>query len=183
MKLLKLNVQVITLLFSIITMTSCSNDDDNNKSMDPVIPIEVGSNVIVTNTFQSTNFTEDVELPVETLFMVDEGSLAAAANVGNGVEFPSYLLNLYDIDIDGNSINFDVVAEANDPTYGALFRILEVDTYDRYYFTFDSSQNVSGFTASNSSVNLRIDSNNVLVVEIGEGYDFNPDQSFTITLN
>jgi len=36
---------------------------------------------------------------------------------------------------------------------------------------------------SNSSVNLRIDSDKVLVVEIGEGYDFKPGQNFTITLN
>ena len=61
--------------------------------------------------------------------------------------------------------------------------MLEADTFDRYYLTFDEAQNVNGFTSSNANLNLRIDSANVLVIVIGEGYDFNPDQSFTITLN
>lgn len=180
MKHLKLNSLLIALLFSVVTITSCSDDDDNN-SVTP--PITLGSNITVTNTFQSTAFTMDAELPVEQLFMMDAGALAATNTISDAVEFPAYLLNLYDIDIDKNSISFDVVAEADDPTYGDLFRVLEPATFDRYYLTFDSDQNVNGFTSSNSSVNLRIDSANVLVVEIGEGYDFNPDQSFTITLN
>lgn len=184
MKHLKLNSLLIALFFSAIGLTSCSRDDDNNRdTQETMPPIALGSSVTVTNTFQSTAFTMDAELPVEDLFMMPSGALAATANVGAAVEFPAYLLNLYDIDINENTISFDVVAEANDPTYGDLFRVLEPATFDRYYLTFDSAQNVNGFTSSNSSVNLRIDSANVLVVEIGEGYDFNPSQSFTITLN
>lgn len=178
MKHLKLNSLFITLLFSVITFTSCSDDDDNVTP-----PITLGSGVTVTNTFQSTAFTMDAELAIEDLFMMDAGALAATSTVNNTVEFPAYLLNLYDIDINENSISFDIVAEAGDPTYGDLFRVLEANTYDRYYLTFANAQNVNSFTSSNTSVNLRIDSANVLVVEIGEGYDFNPDQSFTITLN
>tara|TARA_R110002126_G_scaffold100897_1_gene232655 strand:- start:3512 stop:4057 length:546 start_codon:yes stop_codon:yes gene_type:complete len=181
MKHLKLNYLLITLLFSAFTLTSCDRDDDNNHRN--TSPITLGSSVTVTNTFQSTAFTMDAELPVEDLFMMPSGSLAATANVGSAVEFSAYLLNLYDIDINENTITFDVVAEANDPTYGNLFRVLEPATFDRYYLTFDEAQDVSGFTSSNPSVNLRIDSANIIVVEIGEGYDFNPDQSFTITLN
>ena len=90
---------------------------------------------------------------------------------------------LFDINISEDSIAFEVIAPANDPTFGSLFRILEAGTFDRYYFTFDEAQNVNGFSSSNPSVNLRIDAPNVLVVEIGEGYDFNPDQAFTISLN
>ena len=179
MKLLKFNKLFISLLFSTVVLTSCSDDDSNTA----VQPITLGSVVTVTNTFQSTAFTNDVELAIEDLFMMPSGALAATANVGSAVEFPAYLLNLYDIDIDENTITFDVVAEANDPTYGDLFRVLEPATFDRYYLTFGEAQDVSGFTSSNPSVNLRIDSANILVVEIGEGYDFNPDQSFTITLN
>ena len=37
-------------------------------------------------------------------------------------------------------------------------------------------------STSNNSVVLRVDSANVLVVEIGEGYDMNPPQSFEIAL-
>mgnify|MGYP001801156958 CR=1 FL=1 len=181
MKNLKLNRVFVALLLSTITITftSCDNDDDNTK----IAPIQAGSSVTVTNTFQSTAFTQDAELAIEELFQVPAGSLAATATVDDQVEFPAYLLNLYDIDISRNSIDFEVVAEADDQTYGDLFRVLEPNTFDRYYFTFTEAQNVNSFTSSNSSVTLRLDSDNVLVVEIGEGYDFNPDQSFSITLN
>lgn len=163
------------LSFSLFTFTSCDKDDDT--------PIALDSSVTVTNTFQSTAFTSDAEEAIEALFQAPAGSLAATATVSNAVEFPAYLLNLYDIDIDENSISFEVVAQSDDPNYGTLFRVLEANTYDRYYFTFDDAQEVNGFTSSNSSVNLRIDSDKVLVVEIGEGYDFKPGQSFTIDLD
>ncbi len=176
MRMTKMKFLYLGLVLSIVTLTSCDDDD-------PVPRITIGSSVTVTNTFESTAFTNGVETDIEDLFMLPAGSLAASANVGSGVEFPAYLLNLYDIDIDGNSIRFEVVAQTGDPTYGDLFRILEPATFDRYYLTFDNAQNVNGASSSNSSVNLRIDSGSVLVVEIGEGYDFKPGQNFTITLN
>jgi len=164
-----------SLLFTSMAFVSCSDDDSS--------PITLGESVTVTNTFQSTSFTDDAELAIEDLFQQPAGSLKATSDVSSAVEFPAYLLNLYDIDIDESSIKFTVVAQANDPNYGTLFRILEPETFDRYYFTFASEQNVDGFTTSNSAVNLRIDSESVLVVEIGAGYDFKPGQSFSITLN
>lgn len=173
---------MLGLLFSLFTFTSCNSDDDDNDEV-IVPPITLGSSVTVTNTFQSTAFTAGAEQAIEDLFQVPTNSLAATANVGAAVEFPAYLLNLYDIDIDENSIKFEVVAPIDDPTYGDLFRILEADTKDRYYLTFDAIQNVTGASSNNSSVSLRIDSNKILVVEIGEGYDFKPGQNFTITLN
>lgn len=175
MKYLKLNFLLLAILTATV-FTSCS-DDDNTTT-----PITLGSNVTVTNTFQSTAFTEDAELAIEDLFQMPTGALAATATINANVEFSAYLLNLYDIDINENSIRFEVVAQADDATYGSLFRILEADTYDRYYLTFDKAQNVNSFTSSNSSVKLRMDTNNILVVEIGEGYDFKPGQNFTITL-
>ncbi len=165
------------LLLPITTFTSCDKDDDET------MPITLGSSVTVTNTFQSNSFTAGAEQAIEDLFQVPAGSLAATANVGAAVEFPAYLLNLYDIDIDENSITFKVVAQAGDPTYGDLFRVLEAETVDRYYLTFDAAQNVAGASSNNSSVSLRIDSNKVLVVEVGEGFDFKPGTTFTITLN
>lgn len=99
------------------------------------------------------------------------------------LNFLPTFLTYYDIDIDENSIKFEVVAQSDDPTYMDLFRVLEADTYDRYYLTFDVAQNVNGATSSNASVNLSIDSDKVLVVEIGKGYDFKPGQNFTSTLN
>ncbi len=178
MKFSKINFLFLGLLFSLTTFISCSDDDDT-----PIIPISLGSSVTVTNTFQSTAFTMGAEVAIEDLFQAPAGSLAATANVGAAVEFPAYLLNLYDIDINENSINFEVVAQADDPNYGTLFRVLEADTYDRYYLTFNSAQDVTNFTSNNSSVSLRIDSDKVLVVEIGEGFDFKTGASFAITLN
>ncbi len=173
MKQLKINFWTL-LILSIVFVTSCSDDDD--------YPIIEGSNVTVSNTFQSSSITAGVETTIEELFQMDAGSLAASASIAEAVEFPAYLLGLYDIDIDDSSISFDLVAPADDPTYGSLFRTLEAGTVDRYYLTFDEAQNVSGFTSSTSAVNLRIDSDRVLVVEIGEGFSFNPGSSFTITL-
>ena len=163
------------LFLSLVTFTSCDKDDDQ--------AITLGSSVTVTNTFQATAFTNGAELAIEDLFQAPAGSLAATASVGTAVEFPAYLLGLYDIDIAENSIKFTVVAPSDDPNYGTLFRVLEADTYDRYYLTFDEAQNVESFTSSNVAVTLRTDSDKVLVVEIGEGYDFKTGQSFTITLN
>lgn len=177
MQFAKIKLFLLGLLFSVVTFTSCDDDDGI-----PTTPISLGSSVTVTNTFQSDAFTAGAELAIEDLFQVPAGSLAATANVGTALEFSAYLLNLYDIDIDENSISFEVVAQTDDPTYGDLFRILEAGTTDRYYLTFDQAQEVAEATSSNSSVNLRIDSDKVLVVEIGEGYDFKPGQNFTITL-
>ncbi len=179
MQFSKFHFLILGLLFSLTTFTSCGDDE----AVDPIIPITLGSSVTVTNTFQSTAFTNGAEQAIEDLFQAPAGSLAATANVGAAVEFPAYLLNLYDIDIKENSISFEVVAQTDDPNYGTLFRVLEADTYDRYYLAFDNAQDVNEFSSSNSSVNLRIDSDKILVVEIGEGYDFKPGQNFTITLN
>lgn len=172
MKLLKLNFSLLVLLFA---LTSCDKDEDK-------LPIISGSSVTVTNTFTSDAFTGGTETAIEDLFMVDAGSLAATATVIDGVEFPAYLLNLYDIDIDQTSITFTVVAQDGDPTYGDLFRVLEAGTTDRYYLTFAEDQNVNSSSSNNSSVNLRIDSDRVLVVEVGEGFDFKPNASFSISL-
>ena len=178
MKFSKFNFLFLGLVLSLTTFIACDNDDD-----DPTFPITLGSSVRVTNTFESTAFTAGTEEAIEDLFQVPAGSLAAIANVGAAVEFPAYLLNLYDIDIDESSITFEVVAQEDDPTYGDLFRILEADTFDRYYLTFDNAQAVNGFSSNNASVSLRIDSDKIIVVEIGEGFDFKPGATFTITLN
>ena len=180
MKFSKINFLFLGLIFSLATFTSCGDDDDTPT---PIIPISLGSSVTVTNTFQSTAFTMGAEQAIEDLFQAPAGSLAATANVGAAVEFPAYLLNLYDIDIDENSISFEVVAAIDDPTYMDLFRVLEADTYDRYYLTFNNAQEVTEFTSNNPSVSLRLDSDKILVVEIGEGFDFKPGATFTITLN
>ena len=173
MKFSKLTFLPLILFCGIVSFTACSDD----------AAISSGAEVTVTNTFQATAQTSDVETTIEDVFQMPAGSLAATAIVADAVEFPAYLLGLYDIDIDENSISFEVVAQAGDPTYGDLFRTLEADTKDRYYLTFDEPQNVRSFSSNNASVNLRIDSDSIIVIEIGEGFDFNPGTTFTITLN
>jgi len=89
----------------------------------------------------------------------------------------------FKIDISEDAISFKLVAAANDPTYSSYYRTLEAGTHDRYYLSFDNAQNVTGFSSSSSSsVNLRMDSDKILVVEIGEGFNFNPGSMFTIQL-
>ncbi len=180
MKTTKLNVILLGFIMAATLFSSCKKDKDDYPE---TTPIKLGSSVTVRNTFQSTAFTNDVEQKIEDVFQVPAQSLEATANVGNAVEFNAYLLGLYDIDINENSISFEVVAQAGDSTYGNLYRVLEPKTFDRYYLTFDQAQVVNGFTSSNPAINLRIDSDRILVVEIREGYDFKPGQSFKITLN
>lgn len=175
------------LLLAIIAVTfaSCNDDDDNDNITDFVI--ENGTSISINNTFQGgagPAFTDGAEIPIETFFAdADPAALAGAATVEDAVEFPSYLLGLYDVDIDENSISYNMVAQEGDATYGDLFRTIEAGSFDRYYLTFDKPHNVKSFSSTDPSVNLRIDSNNVLVVQIGEGFVFQPGASFTITLS
>lgn len=164
----------IFILFSfIILFSSCSDDD----------PIEAGVSVKVNNTFQSDAFTGGIELSIEEVFQTEFDALSATAVVSDDVEFPAYLLGLYDIDISENTISFDCVAGTNDPTYGDLFRILEPNTFDRYYFKFATPHNITGFESNNGAVTLSIVSDTEIAVVIGAGYDFNPDIAFSIELS
>jgi hypothetical protein len=164
----------LTLLF-----ISCKNDNDNEATP----PISNGVAVTINNTFQSTAFGLPNETPIESIFQVEAGSLFATATVSEALEFDNYLLNLYDVDIDENSITYTLVAPTDSETYGDIFRIIEAGTVDRYYLNFASPQNVNGFTSNNPSVSLRIDSATTLVVEISEGFNFNPGTTFTISLD
>lgn len=150
-------------------------------------PIKSGSNVTVRNTIQlaadpSQGGTGGVETTIEDLFGAPAGTYIISAEVGDGIEFDNYLENLYDIDLSEEAITFTLVAEANDPTYSNFFRIIEAGTFDRYYFTFDDAHKIASGSSSNSSVGLNVISDTEVVVEIGEGWDFNPGSTFTISL-
>ncbi|MDO6473283.1 hypothetical protein [Maribacter sp. 1_MG-2023] len=183
MKNIKLKSYCLFLITIAASLASCNNDDDN-KSM-PII--EKGTGVTIKNTFQGgvgPAFTDGAEVPIEAFFPdADPALLSSSGTVEDGVEFPAFLLGLYDVDITRNSIDFKLVAEEGDPTYGDFFRTIEAGTFDRYYLTFDKAHNVKSFSSSDASVNLRIDSDNVLVVQIGEGFVFQPGASFSITLS
>lgn len=144
--------------------------------------------ITVRNTIQiaadpSNGGTGGVETAIEGLFQQPENSLQATANFSkDDAEFPGYLLGLYDIDFGKKSIHFRLAAEAGDPTYGSFFRIIEAGTFDRYYFNFDAPHRIKSGESDNSSVAFRVISDNEVVVEIGEGFNFNPGTEFTIDL-
>ncbi len=177
------NIKFKTLFLAVsivaTSFVSCGNNDDDNTSTPQIAN---GESVHIRNTFQGINITGGEEQKIEDLFMAPAASLEATATISDGVEFPAYLLNLYDIDVEENSISYTLVAEANDPNYGTLFRTIEAGSFDRYYLTFDTAHNVKSFTTTDEAVNLRIDSDKVLVVEIGEGFVFQPGVTFTINL-
>ncbi len=146
------------------------------------VPIAYDETVVLNNTIQSDAATNGEEIPVEELFGVPANTFAQAAIIRDKVEYIGYLNGLYDIDLDPNCITFDLVALADDPLYGPLFRVLEEGTVDRYYFEFPEGHNISGGTSSNSSVNFEILSPTEFVIEIGEGFNFFPGESFKIDL-
>lgn len=180
----KLHFKTLLLAFAIGTfaLSSCSDEDEVI-----VNPITLGTEVTVNNTLQmaaapSMGGTGGTELSIETIFGLPENALAATATVSVEPEFASYLMGLYTIDITENSIQFNLVAPANDPNYSSFFRTLEAGTYDRYYFNFNTAQNITGYTSSNNSVKLNVISATKIAIEIGEGFEFKPGSSFTITL-
>ncbi len=182
MKTLNLKTLLLAFAFGTFVLSSCSDDDEVK-----INPITLGTEVTVTNTLQtaadpSLGGTGGTELPIETIFGLAENALAGTATVSDSIEFSAFLMGLYDINISENSIQYTLVAAADDPIYSGFFRTLEAGTYDRYYFNFDAAQNITGFTSSNSSVTLNVISATKIAVEIGEGFDFNPGATFTITL-
>ena len=163
-----------------MVLFSCSDDDTT--------PIDNGESVTIRNTLQtaadtSVGGTGGTEVPIETILGVTAGSLQLTATVSNAIEFDNYLNNLYDVDISENAITFTLVADANDPFYSSFFRTIEAGTFDRYYLTFADGHNISSFTTSNNSASLVINSSTEVIVVIGEGWNFNPGSTFTLTLN
>lgn len=151
-------------------------------------PIPVGASVTLRNTLQDpgepeTAFPALFGQPVDAF---DEfGTVSATA-----AEFPTALAQpgtpvgditgLYEIDMTGNSINFTMLPAADDPFWVNVFGEFPAGKFDRYYFTFSEPHGIEGFTSTNSSVALRVDSPTVVVVEISEGYAMAPPLSFTI---
>ncbi|MEL7421771.1 MAG: hypothetical protein AAFN81_02215 [Bacteroidota bacterium] len=163
-------------------IVSCWDDDDNNP-----VPVEIGTDVTVRNTLQtaadpSQGGTGGAEVAIEDIIGVPAGTFELSATVSDGIEFDNYLNNLYDIDISTDAITFTLVAEANDPFYSAFFRTIEAGTFDRYYLTFTGGHNINGSSSDNAAASLNINSTEEVVV-IGEGWDFNPGSTFTISLN
>ena len=157
--------------------------------------ITPGAMVTVRNTIQDPTDPGQVEETVfATFFGLAEDGLDLTASVSDGAEFPETLAvdlsagggptvnALYSIDLSPSAITFELVATASDPFWSDIYGVITPDKYDRYYFTFAEPHHISGFTSTDDSVNLRIDSDTVVVVEVGEGFDVKPGAGFTIEL-
>ncbi len=166
-------------LISITILASCGKDDE---------PLKEGIDITLRNTLQDPGQTEGT---YPGLFGLADDAYDEFASLSfSSVEFTSALgqtgtpfgdINgLYEIDFSENSIEFTLIPDATDPFWPMQFGSFPAGKFDRYYFTLSEAHNISSSSSSDDNVRLRLDSDKVIVVEISEGYDFNPGQRFTI---
>ena len=178
-------------ILGFLVFSSCGDDDDEK------LPLSEGISITLRNTLQNPN---EAEGTYAALFMQADDAFDEMSTISeSAVEFPTALAQpasatglqfdvngLYEINIDGSSINFKTIAAEDDPFWGGfaeVFGTFPDGKFDRYYFTLSEDHNIESYTSSNSNVNLRIDSDRVFVVEIGGGYELTATTSFTISLN
>ncbi len=182
---MKLNKILFLALLGIFSMSSCGNDDADLQ------PLAEGVDITLRNTLQDPN---EAEVTYPSLFGQADDAYDELATLSNSsTEFATALAQagtpagdingLYAIDFMENSIRFNVLPDNSDPFWTNVFGLFPAGKTDRYYFTFSEPHNISGFSSDNSSLNLRIDSETVIVVELSEGYDLQPGVSFSVTLN
>jgi len=154
-------------------------------------PLTEGTDITLRNTLQDPG---EAETTYSGLFGLADDAFDEFATLSNtDVEFATALAQaetpfgdisgLYEIDLTENSIEFTALPDENDPFWTNVFGTFPAGKFDRYYFTFSEPHNITSATSDNASVNLRIDSETVIVVEISEGYDLMPGISFSISLN
>jgi hypothetical protein len=187
MNLIKLSMIA---MIGLLSFSSCSDDDDNVT----VKPLTEGVEITLRNTLQDP---DSLEVTYASLFGQADDAFDEFATLSNSsTEFATALAQsgtpvgdisgLYEIDFTENSISFTVLPELTDPFWGGfaeIFGVIPAGKTDRYYFTFSDAHKVTSFNSTDNAVNLRIDSDNVFVVEIGEGYDVQPGATFTISLD
>lgn len=182
---MNLNRFLFLLVLGTLTLSSCGDDDDEKQS-----PLSENTSITLRNTLQDPG---EMEGTYASLFMQADDAFDEFGTLSNSSsEFPTALAQpgtpfgdisgLYDIDFMETSINFTLLPDSTDPFWPMQFGEFPAGKFDRYYFTFSEPHNISSSSSSNNSVRLRIDSDTVIVVEISEGYDFNPGISFQITL-
>lgn len=153
--------------------------------------IAEGTDIVLRNTLQDPG---EAEATYASLFGQADDAFDEFATLSNTAsEFPTALgqtgtpagdINgLYEIDLTENSIDFAVIAAADDPFWSNVFGLFPEGKFDRYYLTFSEPHNITGFSSDNPNLNLRIDSDTVVVVELTAGYDLQPGVSFSVDLN
>lgn len=168
-------------LLGIITFTSCGDDEE---------PLAEGINITLRNTLQDPGSAEGTYpglfgLPDDAFDEFSVLSYSTSEFTGalgqTGTPFGD-INGLYEIDFTANSISFTLLPDETDPFWPMQFGTFPAGKFDRYYFTLSEAHNISGSTSNDDSVRLRIDSDKVIVVELSEGYDFNPGKTFRIEL-
>lgn len=177
-------------LTTAFTLAACdSNDDDGDITLANSGPLTQGADITLRNTLEEGG----PEGSFPGLFSLPDDAYDENATLSfSSSEFPTALAQaetpvgdisgLYDIDLNQDSIDFTLLPTADDPFWVNIFGLFPAGKFDRYYLTFSEPHNIVGATSSNSSVRLRIDSENVVVVEISEGYDMAPGAAFTLDL-
>ena len=173
-------------IFCLLFLTACNDDDDNSSPM----PLKEGVGIVMRNTLQDPGASE---VTYASLFGQSDSAYDENATLSNSsVEFSTALAQtgtpagdingLYEIDLFQDRIDFKVLPDDTDPFWVNVFGLFPAGKVDRYYFTFSAPHNISGFSSNNSSLNVRIDSETVIVVELSEGYDLQPGVAFSATL-
>ena len=155
-------------------------------------PLTEGVEVVLRNTLQDP---EEAEATYASLFGAADEAFDEFATLSNStVEFPTALSQnpstgapfdisgLYEIDLTENSISFAVLPDESDPFWVNVFGLFPEGKVDRYYFTFSEPHNITSFTSDNPFLNVRIDSETVIVVELTGGYDLKPGVAFSVDL-
>jgi len=181
---MKLSKILSLALLAVFVLSSCGDDDNN------ILPLKEGVDITLRNTLQDPN---EAEVTYPSLFGQADDAYDEFATLSNSSsEFATALAQtstpagdisgLYAIDLTENSISFSVLPDNSDPFWVNVFGLFPAGKTDRYYFTFSESHNITRFSSDNPSLNVRIDSDTVIVVELSEGYDLQPGVSFTVNL-
>ncbi len=175
-------IKTLFLMLCISTIFVACGDDE--KALDE------GINITLRNTLQDPGSTEGT---YPALFGLADDAFDEVSTLSySSVEFATALAQegtpfgdisgLYAIDFNESSIKFTLIPDENTPFWPMQFGVFPEGKFDRYYFTLSEAHNIKGSSSSDENVRLRIDSDNVIVVELGAGYDFNPGKTFTINL-
>lgn len=181
---MKLNKFLVFALLGLFTLSSCGD-----KEEDP-LPLTEGIEITLRNTLQDS---AAAEVTYASLFGQADDAYDEFATLSNSsTEFATALAQagtpagdisgLYSIDFTESSIDFSVLPDETNPFWSNVFGLFPEGKVDRYYFTFSAAHNISGFSSDNSSLNVRVDSDTVIVVELSEGYHLQPGVSFSVTL-
>lgn len=183
-----MNIKKILFYAFISTLIFSSCDDDDNVT--PTPPLSENVKITMRNTLQDPG---KEEVTYASLFGQADDAYDEFGTLSNTtIEFPTALAQtgtpagdisgLYEIDLTETSIKFAVLPDSNDPFWSNVFGVFPEGKVDRYYFTFAEPHNIKGFSSDNQFLNLRIDSDTVIVVELSKGYDLQPGVKFSVTL-